>query len=53
MVEEIKKNGRPAYLARTFEEAAKKAQTLSGKGDMILTLGAGETNKVADILITL
>ncbi|KKU77580.1 MAG: UDP-N-acetylmuramate-L-alanine ligase [Parcubacteria group bacterium GW2011_GWA2_47_64] len=35
----------------TFAEAAKKAATLAGGSGVIITMGAGETNKVADILI--
>ncbi len=51
VVEGIQKNGQSAYLVSSFEEAAKKATDLVGSGDVIITLGAGETNKVADILV--
>lgn len=51
VVDEIKKNGRDAYFVQTFASAAALAQKLSGADDLILTLGAGETNKVADILV--
>jgi UDP-N-acetylmuramate--alanine ligase len=51
MAEEIKKNGKPAIVARTFAEAAAEALGRAGQGDLILTLGAGEANKVADLLI--
>lgn len=51
VVDEVKKNGKDAHFAQTFAEAAALAQTLCEKGDLILTLGAGETNKVADILV--
>ncbi|MSR79076.1 MAG: UDP-N-acetylmuramate--L-alanine ligase [Candidatus Taylorbacteria bacterium] len=51
VVEGIKKNDQPAYLVASFEEAAKKATDLVGSGDVIITMGAGETNKVADILV--
>ncbi|MSU55648.1 MAG: UDP-N-acetylmuramate--L-alanine ligase [Candidatus Taylorbacteria bacterium] len=51
VVEGIKKNDQPAYLVASFEEAAKKANDLVRSGDVIITMGAGETNKVADILV--
>lgn len=51
VVDEIKKNGTVAHLTETFAGAATLAQTLCGTGDLILTLGAGETNKVADMLV--
>ena len=51
VVDEIQKSGKDAHLVDTFAEAAKLALDLSGAGDLIITLGAGETNKVADILI--
>ncbi len=53
VVEGIKKNGEPAYLVSSFEEASKKATELAGAGGVIITMGAGETNKVADLLVTL
>ncbi|MDP3661536.1 MAG: UDP-N-acetylmuramate--L-alanine ligase [bacterium] len=52
VVTEIKKNNRSAYFVKTFAEAAVCAQKLSCTGDLVLTLGAGETNKVADILVS-
>ena len=51
VVEEIKKNGMHAEFAQTFTSSAAQALALSGTDDIILTLGAGETNKVADILV--
>ncbi len=51
VVDEIKKNGKSAHYADTFAESASLALELSGTGDVILTLGAGETNKVADRLV--
>lgn len=51
VVDEIQKNGKDAYLVNNFDEAAKLAKELSTDGDIILTLGAGETNKVADLLV--
>lgn len=51
VVDELTKNGKDAHLVATFAEAAKLALELSNTGDLILTLGAGETNKVADILV--
>ncbi|KKW10321.1 MAG: UDP-N-acetylmuramate-L-alanine ligase [Parcubacteria group bacterium GW2011_GWA2_49_9] len=52
VVDEIKKQGKDAQLVATFAEAASLAQTLCGAGDLIITLGAGETNRVADILVS-
>ena len=51
VVAEIQKNGKSAQFTVSFAEAAALAEKLSGAGDLILTLGAGETNKVADILV--
>ena len=51
VVDEIKKRGKDAHLVQTFDESAKLAEQLSGVGDLIITLGAGETNKVAEILV--
>ncbi len=50
VVDEVRENGKDAHLAQNFDEAAVLAQELCEVGDLILTLGAGETNKVADIL---
>ena len=47
----IRKTGRSAYFAENFEEAAKKSAELAGANGIIITMGAGETNKVADILV--
>ncbi len=51
VVDELKKNGKNAHLVQTFAEAAALAKKLSGTGDLILTLGAGDTNKIADLLV--
>ncbi|MCR4334680.1 MAG: UDP-N-acetylmuramate--L-alanine ligase [Patescibacteria group bacterium] len=51
VVEEIKKNGQSAYYGKTFEDVIKKTLELVGKNDVIITMGAGETNKVADALV--
>ncbi|MSU56228.1 MAG: UDP-N-acetylmuramate--L-alanine ligase [Candidatus Taylorbacteria bacterium] len=51
VVDAIKKQGKDAHLVQTFEESAALAQTLCGAGDLIITLGAGETNRVADLLV--
>ena len=51
IVDEVKKSGGDAHMATTFNEATKLALQLSSRGDVIITLGAGETNKVADILV--
>ena len=52
VVAEIKKNGKSAYFLQTFAESARKATELAGATDVIITMGAGETNKVADILVS-
>ncbi|HEY4495808.1 MAG TPA: Mur ligase domain-containing protein [Candidatus Paceibacterota bacterium] len=49
---EVNKNGQPAYLVSTFEKAAKKSAELAGAAGVIITMGAGETNKVADLLVS-
>lgn len=51
VVDGIKKRGKDTYVVTTFAEAAALAEKLCGAGDLILTLGAGETNKVADLLV--
>ncbi len=51
VVAEIKKNGQLAFFAPNFSDVVSRALSLSKSGDLILTLGAGETNKVADMLI--
>lgn len=51
VVDVIKKQGKDAHLVQTFGEAVSLAQNLCGAGDIIITLGAGETNKVADLLV--
>src|SRR3989344_1803329 len=51
VAEEIKKNGKDAHLVATFVEAAALAEKLSYSDSIIITLGAGETNRVADILV--
>src|SRR3989338_317191 len=47
----VRKSGGDAHMAATLAEAAKLALKFSSRGDIIITLGAGETNKVADILV--
>ncbi|MDO8483107.1 MAG: cyanophycin synthetase [bacterium] len=51
VVAEIKKNSQPAHFTSTFSEAADLASKLSDKNGIIITMGAGETNKVADMLV--
>lgn len=51
VADEIKKNNTDAHFAETFAQAAALAEKLSSADDLILTLGAGETNKVADLLV--
>lgn len=52
VVEEIKKNKQSAYSVSSFNEAAKQSAGLAGGNGVIITMGAGETNKVADILVS-
>lgn len=49
---EIEKNGKQAFLAQDFDAAAGRVLSLTKTGDVIITLGAGEANKVADILVS-
>ena len=51
VVAEIKKNNQTAFFAKDFADAASRAVSLTKAGDLVLTLGAGETNKVADMLV--
>lgn len=51
IVDGVKKKGGDAHMTTTVDKAAKLTLKLSARGDIILTLGAGETNKVADILV--
>lgn len=51
VVDELKKNGKDAYFGTTFDDATELAESLTKSGDIIITLGAGETNKVADRLV--
>ncbi len=53
VVAEIKKNNQPAFFVKTFADAAKKSAELAGAGGIIITMGAGETNKVADMLVSI
>lgn len=47
----IAKTGRSANFAKTFESAVALSTKLAGANDVIITMGAGETNKVADRLV--
>ena len=51
IVVKIKKNGKDAHFVNTFAEASKRAIELFGANGIIITMGAGETNKVADLLV--
>ncbi|MEK7575058.1 MAG: Mur ligase family protein [Patescibacteria group bacterium] len=51
VVEELDQSGQLAHLVKTFAEAAERASDLTVSGDVIITMGAGETNKVADLLV--
>jgi len=51
LIDELRKNGKDGHFVQAFSDAASLAEKLCGAGDVILTLGAGETNKVADLLV--
>lgn len=51
VVAEIKKNEQSAQLVNSFAEACDKSLELAGSNGVIITMGAGETNKVADLLV--
>ena len=51
VIDELRKNGKDGHFVQAFSDAASLAEKLCGAGDVILTLGAGETNKVADLLV--
>jgi UDP-N-acetylmuramate--alanine ligase len=51
LAEEVSRRGKPAMRASSFEEAARTAEERSGPGDMILVMGAGDVEKVAEILL--
>ena len=46
----ICKRGKKCRLAKDFADAAKKADSASGKDDMIVVMGAGDVINVAEIL---
>ena len=46
----IGKNGKRSRLAKDFADAAEKIDAVSGEGDCIIVMGAGDVIKVADIL---
>jgi len=51
VVKEINKNGGNAEFISMFAKASKKSAEIAGAGGVIITMGAGETNKVADLLV--
>ena len=50
LAEAVRKKGKPARRAESFEEAARLAAQDTGGGGMILVMGAGDVEKVAFLL---
>ena len=50
LAEAVAKKGKPAVRAASFAEAADTAYARSGPGDMILVMGAGDVEKVGEML---
>jgi len=50
LAEKIKQNGEDVIFAKTFQEAENYLRAELTTGDLLLTLGAGEAYKVADVL---
>lgn len=46
----ICKRGKKCRLAKDFEDAANRIDAMSGEGDMIIVMGAGDVIEVAEIL---
>ncbi len=51
LVEKIRKNGREALYLPTFEEITEYLLEIVKQGDVVLTIGAGPVNKVAEALL--
>jgi len=51
LVEELKKKGKDVKYLETFEEIQKELENTTGKGDLVITMGAGDIYKVADNLV--
>lgn len=51
LVEKIRKNGKEALYLPTFEEIVEYLDEIVRSGDIILTIGAGPVNKVAEELL--
>ncbi len=51
LVEEIRKNGGEALYLPTFEEIVEHLHEIVKSGDVVLTIGAGPVNKVAEGLL--
>ena len=50
LAEKIAAAGKVCSVIHTFEEAAAYADRISGEGDMILVMGAGDVIKVAELI---
>ena len=51
LVNSIAKAGRHAAYASSFEEAAFMVRKLANPGDLVITMGAGDVGRVADLLL--
>lgn len=51
IIEKMKKYSKEGIYAKSFEEAAEIAKSLAQEGDIIITMGAGNVNEVADMLL--
>ena len=51
LVESILKTGRHAAYASSFAEAADMVRKLANPGDLVITMGAGDVGRVADLLL--
>lgn len=51
LAEKAKINNKNSYYADSFEEAKEMALSYAKSGDMIILMGAGEQNKIADMIL--
>lgn len=51
IIDKMKKYSKEGIYAESFEEAAEIVKSLVEEGDIIITMGAGNVNEVADLLL--
>ncbi len=51
IIDKMKKYSKEGIYAESFEEAAEIVKSLAEEGDIIITMGAGNVNEVADLLL--